>query len=397
MKTALGAEVRVRKMSLSLFSGVDMAGVAVANPAPFAGDLVTADSFVFRYRLLPLLAGRIAVDQLVLERPTLALAMDARGGFNYERLGGRTAGSVNAHGASVPLAIDLSRLAVEHGRLTVVDARRASLLSVENADFTTSLQAGPDGYRGRGRLGLGKIVLASGVAVTDLTAPLEIAGGVARVGPLRGHLAKGDVGGELRIDLARARFTSDVELRGIDVAALAREAGSIPGFDGELRAKASVAGAGGVATLKGKGEAQIDRCRAAQSRLFETIAAALQAPALRHPDLDECRVTFTLGGGRLETPVVSAKGASLALTGAGGVDLASTVLDYKMTLALSSQLLARVPVADLRAAFRERGDGFSTLDFAVTGTTAAPKTDIALRIAKGAAGGRLKKLFDKLR
>ena len=81
-----GADVRAREMSLSLFSGVTLRGITVANPAPFPGELLTADAFVLRYRLLPLLAGRVEVERLALERPRLALVMDARGAFNYERL-----------------------------------------------------------------------------------------------------------------------------------------------------------------------------------------------------------------------------------------------------------------------------------------------------------------------
>ena len=75
-------------MDISLLSGVTLKGIAIANPAPFPGDFLTADAFVLRYRLRPLLAGRVEVERLALEKPALALAMDARGGFNYEKLGG---------------------------------------------------------------------------------------------------------------------------------------------------------------------------------------------------------------------------------------------------------------------------------------------------------------------
>jgi hypothetical protein len=68
-------------------------------------------------------------------------------------------------------------------------------------------------------------------------------------------------------------------------------------------------------------------------------------------------------------------------------------LDYDMTLALGEPLARRIPVAEVRDAFRDRGDGFATIDFAVTGTTSSPKTDLALRLGKGAAESGLRKLF----
>ena len=88
-KATLGTDARACATWGSRSSpGVTLEGIAVANPAPFRGDLLTADAFVLRYRLLPLLTGRVQVDRLALEKPVLALAMDAKGGFNYEKLGG---------------------------------------------------------------------------------------------------------------------------------------------------------------------------------------------------------------------------------------------------------------------------------------------------------------------
>src|SRR4030042_4592849 len=78
-KAAAGADVRVKEMDISLFSGVTLTGIAIANPAPFAGALPTADAFVLRYRLRPLLAGRVEVERIAPEKPALGLLLDARG------------------------------------------------------------------------------------------------------------------------------------------------------------------------------------------------------------------------------------------------------------------------------------------------------------------------------
>ena len=86
-KATLGTELRVKEMQISLLSGVTLKAIAVQNPAPFPGQLLTADAFVLRYRLLPLLTGRIEVERLALEKPALALALDTKGAVNYEKLG----------------------------------------------------------------------------------------------------------------------------------------------------------------------------------------------------------------------------------------------------------------------------------------------------------------------
>ena len=55
---------------------------------------------------------------------------------------------------------------------------------------------------------------------------------------------------------------------------------------------------------------------------------------------------------------------------------------------------------ELRAAFKDRGDGYAVLPFALRGTTARPETDIATRLARAAAGeaakGKLRSILDKV-
>jgi hypothetical protein len=138
---------------------------------------------------------------------------------------------------------------------------------------------------------------------------------------------------------------------------------------------------------------QVDDCRATRVPLLAVVATLLRVPELAHPELDECRATFTLGGGRFVTPSVSLKGPSVQLTGRGATSLTTFAMDYDMTLALGEALSRRIPVAEVRDAFRDRGDGFVTIDFKVTGTTAAPRTDLPLRLGMGAAESGLKKLL----
>ena len=151
-----GADVRVKEMDISLLSGINLKGIAIANPAPFPGDFLTAEAFVLRYRLRPLLAGRVEVERLALERPRLALAMDARGGFNYERLGrAASTGAGRTPAAVAPLRISLKQLAVEDASVVMTDHTKARLLTVEGADFRSAFEVegglarGPERPRSR--------------------------------------------------------------------------------------------------------------------------------------------------------------------------------------------------------------------------------------------------------
>jgi uncharacterized protein involved in outer membrane biogenesis len=85
--SAAGAKVLARRIEVSLWSGVTVEGARVVNPAPFPGDLVTAEALVLRYNPWALFAGRVELSRLAIRKPILTLAMDARGSFNYEHLG----------------------------------------------------------------------------------------------------------------------------------------------------------------------------------------------------------------------------------------------------------------------------------------------------------------------
>lgn len=392
ISSAAGTRFDARAVDVSLLEGVTLEGVTLANPPPFKGSLAAADAVALRYRLWPLLRGRLELSKLSAERPALDLAMDARGVFNYERLGG-TRATPAAGASALPIALVISKLALEDARIVVRDPRSV-LTRIDGADLDTSVRLSGGAVEGEGTLAIATVSLADAFFVRDATAPLVASKGTLALDPVRATLAGGDVRGDARVRLQDGfRFDARLKLQGARLQTLLAEAGAAQAMSGLVAGEATVEGRGGVETLKGSGQVQVDDCRATQVALLTLLSTLLRVPELARPELDECRATFTLGGGRLLTPSVSLKGPSVQLTGRGSTSLKTMALDYDMTLALGEPLARRIPVAEVRDAFRDRGDGFATIDFAVTGTTSSPKTDLALRLGKGAAESGLRKLF----
>src|SRR5580692_2348570 len=128
----LGADVRIDNFQVSLFSGVELRGVAIGNPAGFTGNLLTADAFVLHYRLLPLLSRRVEIEQLSLDKPVITLSQNESKEWNYNSIGAKegatnqppvagktpsitpTAASPKSSG-SVPMDIVLSKLSLSQG------------------------------------------------------------------------------------------------------------------------------------------------------------------------------------------------------------------------------------------------------------------------------------------
>lgn len=403
-RATVGAEVRVEDMDVSVFEGVTLKGVVIGNPPGYRGDLLTAEAFVLRYRLLPLLRGRLEVRRLSLEKPTVLLAMDRRGVFNYEKLGGGSAASAatapaKSARARSPVDLVLSRLSVDDATVTMLDERRLPLMKAEDADLTSSFTLVGGALQGKGEASIETLGLADTLFVRSLSAPLQISKDAVRLTPIRGRLADGDVGGALSVDLEGFRYALRLDVKGAQVKKLLEEANSAQSASGKLQAKASFEGTGGLPTVKGQGEADVTDCRVERSAVLALLAGILRLPELGSPRFDTCHLEFTLGANKARVPVLAFKGPDIQLTGRGVSDLGTSRLDFDLTLALQKQLLDRIPVREMRGAFQERDDGFSAVDFKVTGTTRQPQTDLPARIAGGTAKeilkGGLGKLFGR--
>lgn len=397
VKARTGAEITAKEMSLDLLSGFTLRQATVGNPPPFRGNLLTAKAFILRYRLLPLLAGRVEVGELWLQAPVLTVATDAAGRTNIEKLGGAGSGGGASAAGAWPLALVLRRLAVTDASVRVDDSHGVSLLRLEDADLASTLQVAATGAEGRGRVKIARLAVGDRLFVSGLSAPLELGRGRAKLAPVRGRVAGGDVGANVELKLAGPlRWSADVELRRAQVAKLLEEARSKPSLTGLLAAKGRFEGGSGLPSVTGKGQASVGDCAVRDVPLLAVLASALGVPELARPDFDECRAEFTLRGSRLQTPVVSMRGPLLRLAGHGAADLASARLDYAMSLALAPSLLGRIPAKELRAAFEPQPDGFASLEFRVGGSFDQPTTDLASRVGKAAVGELLKSGLGRL-
>ncbi len=402
-KEAAGTDVQVSDVDISLLSGVTMKGVRIANPQPFKGTFLSADAFVLRYRLGPLLAGRVEVEELSLEKPVVSLAMDAKGSLNYERLGGPApagkkpaqapAGTSGGSGSAVPLKLVLQKLAVEDARVSMTDADNIVLFDVDDADFGSSFEVTSGGAVGKGKAGIKVLSMADMLFLRDVSASLDVGTKAVKLAPLSAKLAGGTANGDFMVDLEKFRYTTRLEVKGAKVATLISEAKAAGGVEGTLSASASFEGTGGMETIKGKGRADITDCRVSNVKVLLMLSALLRVPELADPELEECRIEFQMNGYRVSTPVLNLKGPAIRLTGKGTTNMQTSSLAYDLNLALANSLLDKIPAREMRAAFVDRGDGFGAVDFKVFGTTTNPQNDLASRIGKAAAGEAVKKFL----
>lgn len=385
----VGARVRLDSLDVSLLRGIRLGGIRIRNPPGFGGDLLTAEGAKLSYELWPLLLGRIQVDELSLRRPVITLAADARGDFNYQKLAALSPVSPKATSPAPAsaslLRMVVSKLQVEGARFAIVDERQTAVLRLEGASLDAALGVESAVVTGTGKARVDTLALANAVFLRGVRAPVTLTKERMSLRPLQARLAGGAVTGEIEVEFEpEMRYSLQIAASGASVATLIREAGSGGTMTGTLQARAKIGGTGGVVTMRGSGDAAIRDCRWPRAALFGLLGSLLQIPELADPRFDDCRVEFTLADGQARTPLVSLKGPALELTGRGVANLVTSAIDYDLTLALAPGLLAKVP-ASMRAGFRTRADGFGTIPFKVTGTTAAPRTDLPGRVGKAAA------------
>jgi uncharacterized protein involved in outer membrane biogenesis len=403
-RATLGTDVRVQTMKVSLLRGFELRGVTIANPAPLTGELVTAERLSLGYDLWPLLRGRLKIDELSATKPVIRLRADGRGQYNYERLkvyagdGGRAPSTTSA-GSSVVRELVIERLAMTDAELSLADGK-TPFFRLDDVDFESRLTFEADKRVGQGKARIATLALGNALFLRGISSPLTLSKQSLRLEPVEARLAEGDVEGKIRLDLEPdLRWLLDVRVKGASMPTLLKEAGFRPTVIGKLAASALLAGTGGAPTAKGKATAEVKDCKVKDQAVLALVAAALQLPELADPSFEECRAELDIAAGVARTNVLSLKGRTLELTGKGTYGLVTSSLDYDMTLALSPELLSRIPGNTTRAAFKKRADGFGLLDFGVTGTADAPKVDLVARLgaslAKEAAKEGLRKFLER--
>ncbi|HEX6589693.1 MAG TPA: AsmA family protein, partial [Longimicrobiales bacterium] len=129
----LGREVTIGDVGVSLLPlGVSLDDIAVAGPAPDAPAVISLGELLLRPRLLPLLRGRIEVDELRLTEPRIAIVVDSAGVSNLPAIEPDTA----AAPSTASVAFDVRDIRIVRGVITLDDASTGRALRLDGIDET---------------------------------------------------------------------------------------------------------------------------------------------------------------------------------------------------------------------------------------------------------------------
>jgi hypothetical protein len=389
-RESLGADVKINQMNISVFSGVSLQGIAVANPPGFTGNLLTAEAFVLRYRLWPLLHKRVEIEQLSIDRPVIVLAKNEKKAWNYEALSAKsttptppapkpTGGSSASSGK---LDISLSKLAITDGQFAMLDDAGKELARIDKIRLSSSMDSTGGKLTGTGKASIETITAAKKLFLRSIASPVKIATDKVELTPLTGKLAGGNVTGDITLKLAEEmKYVLHLQVKDSDMDKVLEEAGAKRVLSGKLQAMIDLEGTGGLPTMVGKGRMEITGGKLGEVPVLNLLAGLLQVPELQGVQFSECVMDFTMTNNVMETPVIRLIAPKVQITGKGAVNLEDFSLNHDLTLALDKTLLSRLP-AEMQALFKERADGYLTVEFRVWGPYDAPKTDLSKRLIK---------------
>jgi uncharacterized protein involved in outer membrane biogenesis len=401
----LGADVRIDTFHVSLFSGVELRGVTIGNPAGFTGNLLTADAFVLHYRLLPLLSRRVEIEQLSLDKPVITLSQNDKNEWNYESIGakGSATNPTPAEVKPMPVApskpetatrldIVLSKLAITQGAVSLVSGANKPIVDLQGINFTSAVSLIDNKLDGTGKAAIDKINVANALFVEKVGTSVTLGSDEVKLAPLSGKLADGSLTGDLTVKLGDVfQYIINLQIKDADVAKFLQDAGTKPVMSGKLVATTALTGAGGLPTIVGNGRMEIDGGQLTQIPILNLLATLLQMDALRNLKFSECVMEYSISNNVMQTPVIRIISPELQITGKGSVSLADYSLNHNLTITFAKGALGAAP-KEILSFFTEQTDGSLSLSFKVSGPYNSPKTDLTARIAKGV----VQQLLDKV-
>ncbi len=262
---ATGARLTVGRYRLNLIRGLELEEVEVTTSLPGGTLAAHLDGLVLKHRLLPLLTGKIAVDQIVLLRPRVELTEGAEKKRKRRAQGDDTGGTEGGPpsesssgdeeslphettaGESGGLALEISEIVVEDGSIRLLrEGTEGATISVEGLNvrlqdlsFNQNALSLIHALSASGQLGIDTLSLDT-TEVREVDGKLKLDNGTFEGKDFTLRTDQGRFRAELAVDFNQIPFGYTLALRGdpLDVNAIAgaTDGGFGPGvleFDAE--------------------------------------------------------------------------------------------------------------------------------------------------------------------
>ncbi len=401
---ALRLPLRITNSSVSPWGDLRITGITIPNGE---SNLLEASAFHARYRILPLLGGRLIIHDMSVENPKIIWPQNAEGKWVLPKTERPPTTPPAASPAASPAVevvkkdaapkkkrgfqVTVDGFEVRHGNVELLNAAREPVVTFSdvNMRYTTLT---PE--RVEGVATIASISSAAGFTFENVRTPFNYTASVVDLPQLSGTLAGGPVSGSFKVRSAEPKspFELGLKFAEVDIAKIAAGAqwgeGQASGTaHGTLELQGTFAQ---LARSEGLVELTLQNGRFHEFGYFEMIGQALQIKQLSDLRLKDAKATARIADEKLHFDQISLDAAELLLT-AKGVARFDGKLQFAARLTAQDALIRQLPSL-VRDNFVAGENATRTIDFNITGKAGKPKTDLLDKIV----GKKLEDQFQDL-
>jgi len=396
LSRALRMPLKITNTSLSPWSGVRITGITIPH-----GDtnFLEAGSFSASYRKLPLLAGRLVIPEMTVERPRVVWRQDSEGKWRLpalekaavseENKGPKTAAVEKKSEGGFSVIVE--RFLVKSGAVDLVDreGKHTATFTGVNMIYTSLTEE-----KVEGTATIGRVVWAETLALENVRTPFKYEAGEFILPEVVGTLGGGPVRGSYRAqpDAPKSPFQTAFTFDQVNLDRVATEAGWKPGqVSGVVAGKLELRGdMNRSERAEGTGQFQLRDGQLKQLEFFQTIGQALNIRELSDLRLKDARGDFRIGDERVTFDQLKLTALNLEL-GARGYVRFDRKVALEAQLGVDEALVKQLP--DLvRESFAAVDNGRRTIAFNITGTTEKPRTNLLDKLI----GQKINQQFDSV-
>ncbi len=414
----LGTPLRLRRISLTPWSGLKLNGITIPQEqGGVGGDFLRAQTFQLRVQFWSLFSDRLVIRQVSLIKPEVVWAQNSAGKWRLPALPEKppVASSPPAHAAVAAPAASLApapseapavaaaagspnenrtasaeqaaftpevrRVTLRDGNFTFLDSAGRVVAKFMGLDFTSSFRTAT---AVKGSTRIEKISLRDRFFIERLDSPLHYDPEELNFSNISAEAAGGHLSGqfEMQLQAVDSPFHASVKFRDLQAAKLMANAGGPPGMiegrvEGFLDATGKTADSNAII---GRGEIFLRDGKLQQYSLLVALGQILQIDELMQLHLEQAEVHFHISPGIVTIDQLLLHSPNIRLSATGTINFNGKMhLDSQLAL---NDKIRRQLFAPIRENFQplNQPPGYAAVAFHVSGTIDRPKTDLMEKV-----------------
>ncbi|MGA1875350.1 MAG: AsmA family protein [bacterium] len=124
---AFGRKVLIESVDINIFKGIEVRNIHIQDNPAFRSDaFLSAEEFILKYSLFPLLKRQLNIHEIVMVKPQIIIERDEEGSFNFSDLiqkiqsGGPNAAQ-DPRSKALPFLLSISHVEIRNGTVTFYD------------------------------------------------------------------------------------------------------------------------------------------------------------------------------------------------------------------------------------------------------------------------------------